>query len=264
MTEGLTTSSCLRVNGSGKPDPGALSVEEAHQSVIRMDTMAMEAAEAVSGVPSPPIYRTYQARAATYQPRTKADIDTIVLHTPEGGTPGTLGVLDGTRAGFDFFLPPAGELYKCNDYYNYIAHQAGDWEYNTRSLGIEQWNFASQMHTAPEVHYDRLARLCAYLVETLDLAIRHAKQYGEYGFIYHKTVNDQRCDPTACGSSSFNMEMLLSKVTDLVQGKPAPYVVYRTVVASTKDEKQAKKNQEWALKKGFKDVWTLRSEMKGE
>lgn len=260
--EELARESCLLQNQSGMQEAVPLTEQEVQKALST--TREIRASVHIDL----DIYDYWQAQAASPASRSKADIDTIVLHTPEGGVSGTLGVLNGAGAGFDWFLPPSGELYKCNDYYNYIAWQAGDWNYNERSIGIEQWNYASTMHTAPESHYNRLARLCAYLVETLDLAIRHAQNYGEYGFIYHRTVTPgARCDPDACGQSSFNMEMLLQKVADLVQGKPAPApaptpskYVYRTVVASTIDAEIAKKNQEAARQRGFKDAWTLRTE----
>jgi len=216
----LSAESCLLEDQSGltENERRPLSIEEAQASVVRMDTDV-----SVLGMGAPPIYRTYQARAATTRKRTNADINAIVLHTPEGGTPGTLSVLNGTGAGFDWFLPPSGELYKCNDYRNHIAWQAGDWPFNQRSIGIEQWDFAARMHLAPESHYDRLARLCAFLVEDLDLAIRAAKGYSDYGFIYHRVVTPgRRCDPDNCGKSRFDMDQLLQKTSDLVKGRSAP------------------------------------------
>lgn len=227
MTEAntLAAESCLTANQSGEEDPTALSggqlAEALAQTAIDsatselMDAMGMPIADAVG---QPRIFRSLQCRGATAMARGKNNIDSIVLHTPEGYVPGTLSVLSGTRAGFDFFLPPSGELYKCNDYLRYFSWQAGDLAYNRRSIGIEQWDFARNMPNAPDAHYQRLARLCAYLVETLDLAIRHAKRYGDYGFIAHATITPRdRWDP-----GQFNYEKLLSFVSDLVKGRPDP------------------------------------------
>ncbi|MBA2693099.1 MAG: N-acetylmuramoyl-L-alanine amidase [Rubrobacter sp.] len=201
---------------SGQANAEGLPAEESFRASLAMDTMEMEDAAAVSGVPAPNIHRFIQCRGATPMSRGKHNIDTIVLHTPEGYVPGTLSVLSGTRAGFDWYLPPSGELYKCNDYLRYFSWHAGDLGYNRRSIGIEQWDFAQNMPNAPDAHYQRLARLCAYLVETLDLAIRHAKNYGEYGFIAHGTVTPHaRWDP-----GNFDYEKLLSLVSDLVKGRP--------------------------------------------
>lgn len=65
-------------------------------------------------------------RAVTRRNRTVNNIETLVLHTPEGTKAGTLSVLQGTRAGFDLFLASDGDLYKCNDWFRYVAWQAGD------------------------------------------------------------------------------------------------------------------------------------------
>lgn len=251
----LHESSCLLQDGSGlkAEERTALSAEEALVGTVRLDTMAMEAFAAVEGVEAPAIYRTYQARAATRQDRTKADITQILLHTPEGGTSGTLSVLSGGRAGYDFFLPPAGELYKCNDFYRYIAWQAGDWPTNQRSIGIEQWDYAANMHKAPASHYDRLARLVAYLTEVLDIRVEHATKYGQPGLIYHRTVTPgARCDPDNCGKSKFDIVQLIDKVKTLRRGGSTPPVappsgsvwhrvsVDKQQVAAYREEKGAK------------------------
>lgn len=219
----LRPNSCLLQPQSGLDDAKPLPLEEAFGATVLLDTFAMEAAETVAGVASPPIYRTYQATAATRRDRTKADISSIVLHTPEGGESGTLSVLSGGRAGFDYFLPPNGRLYKCNDFYKYIAWQAGDWAYNQKSIGIEQWDFAANMHNAPDAHYDKLARLCAYLAATLEIKVQHAKSYGGYGFIYHRTITpNDRCDPDACGRSAFKIDKLLDLTLTYMRGGANP------------------------------------------
>lgn len=223
MNVTLNEESCLTLDQSGLEDPKGISAEEAHAATVRLDTMAMEVFEAVEGVPAPAIYRTYQGTACTRRDRSKADISQILLHTPEGGTAGTLSVLSSGRASFDYFLPPSGELYKCNDFYRYIAWQAGDWETNQRSIGIEQWDYAANMHRAPGSHYDRLARLVAYLTEVLEIRVEHATRYGQPGLIYHRVVTPgARCDPDACGRSKFDITQLLDKVKTLRRGGPAP------------------------------------------
>ncbi len=222
----LATESCLLHDQSGYPREGqenadGLPAEESFRASLEMDAMAASldaTVEAASGIASPSIHRAIQCRGATPMSRGKSNIDTIVIHTPEGHVPGTLSVLSGTRAGFDWYLPPSGELYKCNDYLRHFSWHAGDLAYNRRSVGIEQWDFAANMTSAPDEHYQRLARLCAYLVETLDLAIRHAKNYGEFGFISHGTITPQsRWDP-----GKFDYDKLLSLVSDLVKGRPEP------------------------------------------
>ncbi len=231
---GLSAESCLTLDQAGysgeKPSrPQGLSGEEiaAALAYTAIDSATNELMDAVgmplSAVAPPPVHRVLQCRGATPMARGRHNIDSIVLHTPEGYVSGTLGVLSGTRAGFDFYLPPSGELYKCNDYLRHFSWQAGDLRYNQRSVGIEQWDFAHRMNQAPDAHYQKLARLCAYLVETLDLSIRYASSYGGYGFIFHRVITPgARCDPDNCGKSKFDTDKLMDMVSDLVKGRSDP------------------------------------------
>lgn len=158
----------------------------------------------------------YQAQAVTPFYRSNADIKTCVLHTPEGGVSGTLGVLSGSRAGFDFFVPPSGEKFKCNDYNKYISWHAADWNVNVESVGMEQWDYASRMHLAPPEHYRRIAEIGAMLAETTGIQVK----YGRGGFIYHEDVTPGlRCDPTNCRKSFFDIDQFLQYVLDASQGK---------------------------------------------
>lgn len=173
----------------------------------------------------------YQAQAAMPHYRSNADIKTCLLHTPEGGVSGTLGVLSGDRAGFDFFVPPSGEKYKCNDYNKYISYHAGDWNVNVESVGLEQWNYASQMHLAPPEHYYRIAEIGAMLVDTTSIQIK----YGYGGFIYHEDVTPgARCDPTNCRKSFFDIDQFLQYVLDISQGKAGSVPVKKGVYAMEK------------------------------
>ncbi len=222
---GLAEDSCLLANMSGMDVTTGLDANEVTAALAEtaVDSATSELFDAVGlpiaeAVQQPPIHRVLQCRGASAMARGKHNVDSIVLHTPEGYVPGTLSVLSGTRAGFDFFLPPSGELYKCNDYTRFFSWHAGDLAYNRRAIGIEQWDFAANMPNAGDAHYQRLGRLCAYLVETLDLAVRHAKNYGEFGFIAHGTITPQsRWDP-----GKFDYDKLLDIVSDLVKGKPDP------------------------------------------
>lgn len=255
MSEALPIESCLHddYNSSGLESPTGLSDKgrnEALQAqalalgadasmmadnvitagseeyVPYIDTSDMDPAAMVAALAHPPVHRIYQAKAVTPRYRTKANISQILVHTPEGGTSGSLSVLGGVGAGYDYLLPPSGELYKTNDWSRYIAWQAGDWPTNQRSIGVEQWDFAARMHLAPETHYDRLARLIAYLTETLEIRLEHAKTYGVPGLIYHRVVTPgRRCDPDNCGKSPFDMDQLLDKSLTLRRGgniAPAP------------------------------------------
>ncbi len=159
----------------------------------------------------PPITRVFQGRAVTPFVRARSDIRAIVIHTPEGGQQGTLDVLNGTRASFDFYMPLNGELYRCNDYLKHIAWQAGDWHYNQRSIGIEQGDFAAKSGQFPDDHYRRLAYLVAYLIQTTNTPLQYAKAKGQDGIIDHSMITpDDRTDPGV----NFKRQHLL----DLVKG----------------------------------------------
>lgn len=169
-------------------------------------------------VSRPQIYRVYQAKAATRRNRSNAQIDQIVLHTPEGYEGGTLAVLQNGRAGFDWFLPPSGNLYKTNAFAKYVAWQAGYWPSNLRSIGVEQWDFAANMGNAPDAHYDRLADLVAWLTQLLDIPVRHAA-WDQSGLVSHAQITpNSRTDP----GKDFDWERLISKVNAKRSGgKPA-------------------------------------------
>jgi hypothetical protein len=170
-------------------------------------------------VPAPAFKAVYQARAVTARRRTAADIDTLVLHTPEGWKAGTLSVLGGTKAGFDLFLAADGDLYKCNDWFRYIAWQAGDWSYNVRSIGFEIDSFASTSGSWPADYYRAVARVCAWVIDQLGIPVRHATAYGQSGLIYHRTITPrQRSDP----GSGFKMELLLDYIHQLLKGSSEP------------------------------------------
>lgn len=174
-----------------------------------------------SGVGRPQIHRVYQAKAATRRNRSNAQIDQIVIHTPEGYEGGTLAVLQNGRAGFDWYLPPSGNLYKCNAFAKYVAWQAGYWPSNLRSIGIEQYDFAANMGNAPDAHYRRLAHLVAWLTQLLDIPVRHAA-WNEPGLVAHAQITPKsRTDP----GRDFDWEKLI-RFTKEARGKgsgsPAP------------------------------------------
>jgi hypothetical protein len=170
-------------------------------------------------VATPRFKAIYQARAVTPKKRTAADIDTLVLHTPEGWEAGTLSVLGGTRAGFDLFLAANGNLYKCNDWTKYVAWQAGDRAYNQRSIGLETDNFASTSGAWPAEYYRTVAHVCAWAIERLGIPVRHAKTYGEAGLIYHSTITPKtRSDP----GTGFKMPLLLGYINEYLKGSTQP------------------------------------------
>jgi len=163
----------------------------------------------------PPITRVFQGRAATAHARAASELRAIVMHTPEGGVQGTLGVLNETRASFDFYLPLSGALYRCNDYRRNIAWQAGDWPYNARGVGIEQGDFAANSGRFPDEHYRRLAYLVAYLIQTTATPLRYAQAYGEDGIIDHRTITpNSRTDP----GPNFKRQRLLELVHAYLDG----------------------------------------------
>lgn len=206
--EQLAAGSCLQADQSGLPTPRALSPDAA---AAARGVAARQPPDTRARAARPHLHAVHQGRAATAQTRAPQDIRAIVIHTPEGGEPGTLGVLSGTRASFDFFLPLSGRLYQCNDYWRYIAWQAGDWAYNERSIGIEQGDFAARSGGFPEAHYRRLAQLVAHLLETTATPFRYAIAYGEDGIIDHATITPAtRSDPGA----NFRRDLLMRLVEE--------------------------------------------------
>ena len=170
-------------------------------------------------VAAPHFKAVYQARAATARRRTAADIDTCVIHTPEAPEKSVLSVLGGTRAGFDLFLAANGNLYKCNDWFRYIAWQAGDWDYNVRSIGFELDTYASTSGSWTTDYYRMVARVCAWAIDQLGIPVRHAKTYGEAGLIYHRTITPrQRSDP----GTGFKMDVLLAQIHQILKGTSEP------------------------------------------
>lgn len=166
---------------------------------------------AAAGVGRPQIERVYQAKAATRRNRSLSEIDQIVLHTPEGYEGGTLSVLQNGRAGFDWFLPPSGNLYKTNAFASYVAWQAGYWPSNLRSIGIEQWDFAANMGNAPDAHYRRLAALVAWLTQLLDIPVRHAA-WDKPGLVAHAQITPKsRTDP----GQNFDWDKLIRYTNEL-------------------------------------------------
>lgn len=223
MTEELHRDSCLLSPQHGfEVDSLPLSDEDVDFGITKSkkEIEVEEGIVVANRVSRPHIDGYYQAKAATRQNRSNSDIDSIIIHTPEGYEAGTLSVLNQGRAGFDWFLPPSGNLYKTNAFSKYVAWQAGHWPYNLRSIGVEQWDFASNMGNAPDAHYRRLAHLIAWLTQLLNIPVRRAA-YGESGLIAHAQVTPQsRTDP----GKSFDWDKLV-RFTKEVRGlntSPAP------------------------------------------
>lgn len=226
--------SCLAKDQSGGVRNPPLPDDPGTDYGVEVASLADAAEEMLSAaVAAPRVTRYYQGRACSAMKRTKADIDQVVIHTPEGGESGTLSVLNGTGASFDWFLPLSGSLYRCNDYFNYVAWQAGHWETNLRSIGIEQGDYASRSGSFGDAHYKRLAQLSAYLAETLDLKIARARGIGQAGFVSHADITPgSRTDPGA----GFLWDKLLDYTLDYRQGRtpgnpaptrPTPGTLYR-------------------------------------
>jgi len=189
-----------------EPD-GPIATTDYFEGFLELDSSSAK-------LPTPDAYR--QCRACTSRPRSLADIDVIVMHTPEGGVNGTLGVLEGTQAGFDFYLPLDGTLYQCNDYLRFVAWQAGEWSTNVRSVGIEQGDRASNSANFGVAHYERLANLVAGLVNVTNTPLKRARRIGEPGIIAHHDVTPKsRTDPGA----GFRWDLLL-ELAGRVLGNP--------------------------------------------
>ncbi len=223
--------SCLLEDQSGLGDQAtplkeerATAVQDAYRAVAvaqaEHDDIEDVQAGRMEAVSRPQIDQFIQARSVSERRRRPSDIVQILMHTPEGGESGTLSVLQGTRASFDFFLPPSGKLYRCNDFWNFISWQAGDWPVNQRSVGIEQWDRASNMGAAPLSHYQELAQLVAWLIQETGTPHRYTVDKSEPGIIDHRNVTPgRRTDP----GEAFRRELLMDLVGDLLRAPdPVP------------------------------------------
>lgn len=242
--------SCLleEQHGYEKTEAMPLSDKEARK-VVEEAVPESQEASASGRVSRPRIDRLYQAKAATYKPRSWSQIDSILIHTPEGYEGGTLSVLQQGRAGFDWYLPPSGNLYRCNDFSRYVAWQAGSWPYNLRSIGIEQWDFAGNMANAPDAHYRRLANLVAWLCQLLDIPVRHAN-YGQPGLIAHAQVTPRkRTDP----GRGFDWDRLIryTRANLGSGGGGQPETLYRVISGSFSSREYAEARARALQGKGF-------------
>jgi hypothetical protein len=195
---------------SGLLDPEALE-EQGASAALAARAERSQAPDRLTHVPEPRWAGVFQARAATRQDRAPSSIVTIVHHTPEGGEAGTLGVLNGDRAGFDFFVPRAGVVYKCNDFHRYTAWQAGNWAYNVRSVGIEIGDFAANSGSFPDALYREVAKLDAWLISTTGAQLVRATSFGQDGLIAHATITPAtRTDP----GSGFKWGLLMDMIRE--------------------------------------------------
>lgn len=263
MSQELEQHSCLLDEQHGYEEEEAVPLSETDVAAALATALEEAKGEEVqaAGVSRPRIKGVYQAKAATYQPRANSQIDSIIIHTPEGYEGGTLSVLQQGRAGFDWFLPPSGNLYKCNAFGKYIAWQAGHWPYNQRSIGVEQWDFAANMGRAPDAHYRRLAGLVAWLTQLLDIPVRRAN-YGQPGLIAHAQVTPgARTDP----GRNFDWDKLIrytKQARNLGDGgeaptKPPSDIVFRVIAGSFKDQRGAGARARQLQAKGF-STWVYR------
>lgn len=212
-----------------------------------------------AGVNRPRVHRVYQAKAATRRDRSLTEIDQLVIHAPEGYEGGTLAVLQQGRAGFDWFLPPSGNLYKCNAFASYVAWQAGYWPSNLRSIGIEQWDFAANMGNAPDAHYRRLAALLAWLAQLLEIPVRHAN-WDEPGLVAHAQITpNSRTDP----GKDFDWNKLIRYTRELLadSANPKPLVpdtVFRVIAGAFSDTDGANTRAAEIRRAGFGPPWVYR------
>jgi N-acetyl-anhydromuramyl-L-alanine amidase AmpD len=203
--------SCLAADQSGLAgahDP--LSADTAHQAQQRLQGTD---APTLGGL----ITEFRQCRACSAIPREASQIDVLVMHTPEGPCAPTLAVLDGTDAGFDFYLPLGGTFYQCNDFNRFVAWQAGEWNTNLRSVGIEQGDYAAHSGEFPQEHYDRLAQLVAAIVSVTSIPVQRATGLGQPGIIAHRDVTPGlRTDP----GDTFNWDLLFQLVAAHMGASP--------------------------------------------
>jgi N-acetyl-anhydromuramyl-L-alanine amidase AmpD len=222
----LSAASCLTEDQAGIPTPPSpLPAARARPHAMPGGPPAAPAQFPRAAAVRDQIAEHRQCRACSDIPRSPNQIDQIVMHTPEGGEGGTLSVLNGDRAGFDFFLPLSGRLYQCNDYLRHVAWQAGHWDTNVRSVGIEQGDFAANSGNFPRAHYERLARLVGELVVVTNTPLRRATRIGEPGIIAHGDVTPaSRTDP----GRNFRWDLLLELAAQHISGGGSTVAQWQT------------------------------------
>jgi N-acetyl-anhydromuramyl-L-alanine amidase AmpD len=152
--------------------------------------------------------------------RDRTSIDMIVLHK-EQGTNGHLWFQNpAAQVSAHCCIEHDGTIYRCVDDGD-TAWQAGKWDVNLCSLGIEHAGYAEREDVTPE-QYEASAQLVAYWAQTYGIPLQHAgggtqgSWTGEPGVIYHYEVpppNDH-----SCPGRTLDMERIIARAQEIIGG----------------------------------------------
>ncbi|MER6347955.1 N-acetylmuramoyl-L-alanine amidase [Streptomyces sp. NPDC001595] len=131
-------------------------------------------ADARAQAPDQPLADWSPAHTANYTPAnrpTSHPIDFVVIHVTQASYSTTLGVFHNRRkqvSAHYLVRSSDGRLAQCVRESD-IAWHAGNWDYNTRSIGIEHEGWVDQPGYFTDVMYERSARLTASICAKYDI-----------------------------------------------------------------------------------------------
>ncbi|MEM6333476.1 MAG: N-acetylmuramoyl-L-alanine amidase [Planctomycetota bacterium] len=155
-------------------------------------------------------------------------VDSIVMHTTEGGTSGTLAWLQNpvSQVSAHYVISPGGTIYEMVDITDKAWHAT---YYNSRSIGIEMVGFANQPSTWNDDNLAALTELLAWLYQTyptvpLEQPTGNAYDYpndtyNEPGLVAHAQVQPwNKSDP----GPYFPWDDVLADVDAILNPPPDP------------------------------------------
>lgn len=148
--------------------------------------------------PAYPGNRTYSTRERSY------DINRVVIHVVQGSYVSAINWFQDPSANVSahYVVNRNGQVAQCVRHQN-IAWHAGNWSYNTRSIGIEHGGYGSNPSTWSDAMYRSSARLTAYCCK------RHGIPVDRRHIIGHRNVPG---GTSSCPGPYFNFERYLNHV----------------------------------------------------
>jgi hypothetical protein len=140
----------------------------------------------------------------TNRDRGAKQIDMVIVHVAQGSYSGTISWFKNSASDVSahYVVSRKGKVAQCVRNED-IAWHAGNWKYNTKSIGIEHAGFAGNPHTWTTRMYRYSARLSAYLSRRYDIPVDRKH------FIGHREVPG--VDKT-CPGSYFSWDRYLRLV----------------------------------------------------
>ena len=202
--------------------------------------------------------RDIPSNAYTAANRGAAEIDMIIIHYTQGTSFAPIAFGPGGLAHYGVGYNGAVDQYIQE---RHVPYHAGNWPVNLRSVGIEHVGYGR-----PEDWTDAMLNGSAKL--SADICKRDGVPIDRNHIKGHVEVSGPggHTDP----GQFFPWDKYMSLIKKYYVGstpqppippKPGKRTAYRTVVASTESAEQADENKKLAISKGFKDAWTLTSEI---